>query len=437
VVVPEALQAVTLKAMARDRDNRYASVEAFAQDIEAYQNGFATSAEGAGAWKRAKLWVARNKVLAGSAALLLLVVTGFTARVLQKGREASEALQSLRETAPTFAERAQDLLREGQFLEALKAATFAAKLESENGEYHALRGNALQLLVRWSEALDAYQAAVRLGVHEKAQANLALTEELIARAKREGEAKAKVALLEALNSQGRQYEAMEFGKGLGDFWQEQRKDLGALPELVKCLEARLLPVPGTQVLMSKTELTVGEWKLYLRAEGLPAWQQPHPDWEQTDDHPVVGVNWEEAKVFCEWLSTKTGREWRLPTVAEWKSAAGTSTYPWGEYYPPNWDDGNYSILEDGKHDPKGTGADGIKGTAPVGSFKPNALGFCDLGGNAREWTWDEVKNGQVYLMGSAFSSSGSSQCASTKAFGSNPMNPDLQNGLRLVLGQSP
>ena len=57
----------------------------------------------------------RNKVLAGSAAVLALVVSGFTARVVQKGREASEALQSLRETAPTFAVRAQDALREGQF----------------------------------------------------------------------------------------------------------------------------------------------------------------------------------------------------------------------------------------------------------------------------------------------------------------------------------
>jgi len=89
--VPEALQAVTLKAMATDRTRRYASVEAFAADIEAYQNGFATSAEDAGTWKLVKLWVGRNKVLAGSAAAMLVVVSGFTARVVQKGREASEA----------------------------------------------------------------------------------------------------------------------------------------------------------------------------------------------------------------------------------------------------------------------------------------------------------------------------------------------------------
>ncbi len=72
---------------------------------------------------------------------------------------------------------------------------------------------------------------------------------------------------------------------------------------------------------------------------------------------------------------------RLPTNAEWEAAVGTSNYPWGDYYPPNWDDGNYAVAEDGKLDPQGVGVDGIKGTAPVGSFKMNVLGFYDLGGN--------------------------------------------------------
>jgi serine/threonine protein kinase len=157
--VPEALQPVALKAMATDRNKRYGSVEAFAGDIERYQNGFATQAEEAGAVKQIKLWMGRNKVLAGSAAAMLLVVSGFTVRVVQKGREASESLQSLRQTAPTFAVRAQDALREGEFEQALKAATFAVKLESKNSEYHALRGNVLQLLVRWPEAVASYQSS--------------------------------------------------------------------------------------------------------------------------------------------------------------------------------------------------------------------------------------------------------------------------------------
>jgi serine/threonine protein kinase len=386
--VPEALQAVTLKAMATDRNKRYASVEAFAGDIERYQNGFATQAEDAGTFKRIKLWVGRNKVLAGSAAAMLVVVSGFTTRVIQKGREASEALQSLRETAPTFAVRAQDALREGQFEEALKAATFAVKLEPSNREYHSLRGNALQVLVRWPEALDEYKRSLELGEIEEAKVNLKLTEELIGLSSKEGEAKAKAALFEALNSQGRQYEAMALSSTLGDFWKDRKKDLSVIPELVRRLEAKMLPVPGTKILLSKTEFTVAEWKLYLKAEGLPDWKQPSTEFEQNDEHPVVNVSWNDAKKFCEWLSKVTGKEWRLPTNAEWEAAVGTSKYPWGDYYPPNWDDGNYAVAADGKHDPEKVGVDGIKGTAPVGSFKMNVLGFYDLGGNVTELMWD-------------------------------------------------
>ena len=389
VEVPEALRAVTLKAMARERVKRYAGVEAFAKDIEAFQDGFVTSAEDAGAWKRMRLWVRRNKVLAGAAVVLLVVVSGFTARVVQKGREASEALQSLRETAPTFAVRTQDALREGQFEEALKAATFAVKLEPDNGDYHALRGNVLQVLVRWPEALEEYETAVRLGSKERAQANLALTQELLARKGTEGEAKAKVALFDALNAQGRQYEAMAYGKGLGDFWRDRKKDLSAIPQLVKQLESKLLPVPGTKILMSKTEFTVGEWKLYLKAEGLPDWKQPQPeDFMQTDEHPVVNVSWIQVASFIEWLKKVTGREWRLPTNKEWDTAVGTAKYPWGDDYPPKWNDGNYAITENGTKDAQQVGMDGIKGTAPVGSFNPNLLGFYDLGGNVAEWMWD-------------------------------------------------
>jgi tetratricopeptide (TPR) repeat protein len=434
--VPEALQAVTLKAMATNRNKRYASVEAFAGDIERYQNGFATQAEDAGAFKRIKLWVGRNKVLAGSAAAMLVVVSGFTTRVIQKGREASEALQSLRETAPTFAVRAQDALREGQFEEALKAATFAVKLEPSNREYHALRGNALQVLVRWPEALVSYKRSLELGEIEEAKVNLRLTEELMGLASKEGEAKAKAALFEALNTQGRQYEAMALSHTLGDFWKDRKKDLSVIPELVHRLDAKMLPVPGTKILLSKTEFTVGEWKLYLKAEGLPDWKQPSTEFEQNDEHPVVNVSWNDAKKFCEWLSKVTGKEWRLPTNAEWEAAVGTSKYPWGDYYPPKWDDGNYVVAEDGKPDPAKLGVDGVKGTAPVGSFKMNVLGFYDLGGNVTEWTLDE-KTGKQLVRGGGWLNYGELCTVAKSKSDGNPENLVLNRGFRVAISSVP
>ena len=387
--VPEALQAVTLKAMATERDRRYASVELFAADIDAYQNGFATSAERAGAWKRMKLWIGRNKVAAVAGAAMLVVVSGFTGKVVAEGRKATRALMRLQGTAPTFAIRAEDALRDGNFQEALKSIDFAVELEPSRGEYHLIRGNVFQVLLQWHEAVEEYHTAVRLGVKEKAQENLALTQGLITRARSEGEANAKVALFEALNLQGRQYEAMYFGKQLGDFWKDRKKDLSAIPELVGRLESKMIPVPGSKILLSQTEFTVGEWKLYLKAEGLPDWKQPQADvWLQTDEHPVVNLSWSDVKVFLEWISKLTGKEWRLPTNAEWDAAVGVTKYPWGDYYPPAWNDGNYAVAENGSKDPEQVGIDGVIGTAPVGSFKANALGFYDLGGNVGEWMWD-------------------------------------------------
>jgi tetratricopeptide (TPR) repeat protein len=407
VAVPPALQAVALKAMATDRDKRYSSVEGFARDIEAYQNGFATSAEAAGAWRRVKLWVGRNKVLAGAAIVLGVVVSAFTARVVQKGREASEALRSLADTAPTFALRAQDALHSGGYEDALKAVSFAINLHPDVAEYHVLRGNILQLLVRWPEAVAEYRLA---GDDETAQKNLKLTEALIAKSKLEGEQKAKAALFEALGEQGRQSEAMGFARDLDDFWKGRKGDPSALAELVQSLEAKLLPLPGTDALMCKTEFTVGEWKLYDKATNQATYVQPG-SWKKTgvefvqeDNHPVVYCSWTQVCAVADFLSLQTGKQWRVPTSKEWNAAVGPSKYPWGQYYPPNWDDGNYAAGAGTGEDPERKGFDGIYGTAPVASFRPNILGFFDLGGNAAEWTADlgPDKKGPRFVRGGSW-----------------------------------
>jgi hypothetical protein len=64
----------------------------------------------------------------------------------------------------------------------------------------------------------------------------------------------------------------------------------------------------------------------------------------------------------------------LPTSEEWEAAAGKAKYPWGNHFPPTKQDGNYRFSL------------GTNGTSPVGSFAPNPLKFCDMGGNVAEWT---------------------------------------------------
>jgi tetratricopeptide (TPR) repeat protein len=435
--VPEALQAVTFKAMARERDKRYASVEAFAADIEAYQNGFATQAEDAGMFKRINLWVKRNKATAVAGAGMIVMASVFTAKVLAEGRKATHALERLRAGAPTFAQRAGDAIRDGDLEEALKAASNAVDLQPDVPKFHRIRGNALQLLLRWPEAISEYEQAKGDEIAEK---NLQLTKELIVLSSKEGDSVAKGRLFEELNDQGRHYEAMVLSKSLGDFWKnwkEGRKDPSVIPDLVGRLEAKLLPVPGTNSLMSKTEFTVGEWKLYLQAEGYPEWQQPDPSTlVQTDEHPVVKINWNQATKLCEWLSKVTGKEWGLPTDSEWDAAVEKTEYPWGDYYPPHWDDGNFSFLADGNKDRKQIGVDGIKGTAPVGSFKPNALGFYDLNGNAWEWIADQPdsKNGNRMLRGAGWETPTAGGDASTTSYRwlLPPHSAWLNTGFRVV-----
>jgi tetratricopeptide (TPR) repeat protein len=441
VEVPEALRAVVLKAMAREKEGRYRGVGELVADLDAYVGGFATSAEGAGVMRRVRLWVGRNRVLVGAAALFVAMGSGFTAKVIVEGRKASRAMKRLSTSAPVFAARAEELLRSGDFQGALEAADNAVDLDAGVAEHHVVRGNALQVLMRMDDAKRAYGRALEMGKDERAAAGLKLTEEVLATVAKGGEAKGKVALYEGLNRVGRQMEALAFGKELGDFWKEKRKDVSVIPELIKRLEAKMLPVPGTEILMSKTEFTVGEWKLYLRAEGYPEWQQPAPkEFTQTDEHPVVKVSWNEAMKFCEWLSKAIGKKWRLPKEVEWEAAVGKTKYPWGGYFPPKKEDGNYRILADGKDDPAGVGVDGIKGTAPVGSFKANALGFFDLGGNVQEWMLDgyDVKDPKANrrYRGGSWSDSGS-YC--TVVFrGSYPPTVSQSNsGFRVVLSSVP
>ena len=171
-----------------------------------------------------------------------------------------------------------------------------------------------------------------------------------------------------------------------------------LGDLIEELEAKLIPVPGENILLSRTEHTVGEWKLYRAAANLSKWESP-VEFAQNDDHPVVGVSLEETRKFCAWMSAKSGETWRLPTEKEWEAAAGTVIYPWGDHFPPQKESGNYSLDGDGQPDPKQIGIDGHFGTAPVGSFKANALGFFDMGGNVTEWTEDGVLEGRPVVRG--------------------------------------
>ncbi|MDR2168575.1 MAG: SUMF1/EgtB/PvdO family nonheme iron enzyme [Planctomycetaceae bacterium] len=127
------------------------------------------------------------------------------------------------------------------------------------------------------------------------------------------------------------------------------------------------------------------------------------------NQPVIRINWNRAAAFCEWLSVKTGKKFRLPTETEWEWAcrAGTSTPMW--YGDLKTDFGKFENLADRQtkkfvvrgvnpqpiHNPPDIEAfipradavdDGNMIQQDVGSYEPNFWGLYDMHGSVAEWT---------------------------------------------------
>lgn len=100
-------------------------------------------------------------------------------------------------------------------------------------------------------------------------------------------------------------------------------------------------------------------------------------------YPAISMSFLGAKHFAEWLSAKTGRRYRLPTVAEWKAACERSGISAAAVDDFAWHAGNSE-----------------QSTHPVGAKKPDASGVHDLWGNVGEWCVGE--DGRGVVLGGTF-----------------------------------
>ncbi|HEX7252850.1 MAG TPA: SUMF1/EgtB/PvdO family nonheme iron enzyme [Thermoanaerobaculia bacterium] len=143
--------------------------------------------------------------------------------------------------------------------------------------------------------------------------------------------------------------------------------------------AGLLRIPHTVADLSigpfrlgRTPVTNREYVPFLesgRAEAPPWWGHLH---FSRPRQPVVGVTWDDAAAYCEWLTERTGSRWRLPTEAEWEFAmCGGLRAPataWGDRVP---------AAEIPPHR--------LDGPWDVGRGSPNGYGLCDPGTIVHEW----------------------------------------------------
>ena len=129
-----------------------------------------------------------------------------------------------------------------------------------------------------------------------------------------------------------------------------------------------------EIQLGACQVSNAEYARFLRDSGSlppPFWTDPnfnHPE------QPVVGVSWSEAVRYCEWLSERSGQQFRLPTEAEWERAARGSRegglFPWGNEPPESL---------------PGYGDRWKNGPEPVGLGEANGFGLYNMCDNVHEW----------------------------------------------------
>jgi len=203
--------------------------------------------------------------------------------------------------------------------------------------------------------------------------------------------------------------------------------------------------------LGKYEVTFDQWDACVSAGGCT--HRPEDQGWGRGTRPVINISWDDAQGYVKWLNTQTGKQYRLPSEAEWEYAAraGTTT-PFSTGNCITTAQANY----DGNIDYAGCGAKTgvyLQKTQPVGSYPANRWGLYDMHGNAWEWVqdsshtnyqgapgdgsaWEDAGGRERVLRGGSWFSGGR-YCRSANRFGDVPGHRNRYVGFRLSRGSSP
>ena len=152
-------------------------------------------------------------------------------------------------------------------------------------------------------------------------------------------------------------------------------------EINKDLPSHLLGLPIHKVKLnpfkiSKTEITVAQYRNYCKTTGKEMPKEPKWGWQE--NAPIVNVSWQDAMSYCAWLSNKLNQTITLPTEAQWEYAARGGNKSKDYKYSGSNDITKVAWFNDNSN----------KTSHVVAGKQVNELGLYDMTGNVWEWCLD-------------------------------------------------
>jgi len=435
--------AICEKAMAREIERRYASMEELASDLEAWIDRRPIRASAPSVRHALRLFAERHRAAVVTAAagtgLLLASVALFVKRITQERDEKERARAEAQERGDTMAVAAL-LAVEKELWPAVPARVLAmddwlkqvADLESR-----MLKHGGRQAPRDTTQGFEAVRSSLRTSDERLVQfaTLLHLRDEVVGRrAVASNLERDSLGALEAWGSAISEIVTLpayaglrlvpqlglvplerDVDSGLWQFWfvasgtrpplrgeMPRKADSGMTLILLPGGTARLgspqtdpppdpLEAPHTLEIgafwMSKYEVTQGQWLRVMGSNPSRVVPGAYEGIPATKEFPVEGVSWMEARQFCDRLAVE------LPTQVQWEYAARAGAWELHGYGPTIASlEEHENVLDLGRSAPGpgiATWIDRHVLTAPVGAYRPNAYGLHDCLGNVSEWCADE------------------------------------------------